>query len=149
MDALTGALFNLRLPPASTLIATTAFMAACNKRVAALGYDSYNALICPALPDGSMPVAAAAAVALLGARGETITDNFRRLASWWFRGYENVHEKLKDNVVAMIRTAWPGPLESESPLHRRLQSFGVEKGFHKIVRDMQSKFPKRPSSPKE
>jgi hypothetical protein len=149
MDALTGALFNFRLPPASALTATAAFMAACNKRVAAQGYDSYNAFVCPALPDGSMPVAAAAAVAILSARGETITDNFRRLASWWFRGYENVHEKVKDHVFAMIKVAWPGPLEAESPIHRRLPSFGVEKGFHEIRKDIQAKFPKRPNSPKE
>jgi hypothetical protein len=149
MDALFGALFNFRLPPASALTATAAFMAACNKRAAAQGYDSYNALVCPALPDGSKPVAAAAAVAMLGARGETITDNFRRLASWWFRGYENVHETVKDNVVAMIRAAWPGPLEAESPIHRRLPSFGLEKGFHEIRKDIQAKFPKRPNSPKE
>ena len=149
MDAITGALFNFRLPPASALTATAAFMAACNKRVAAQGYDSYNALICPALPDGSMPIAAAAAVAMMGARGETITDNFRRLATWWFRGYRNVHEQFKDHVVAMIKAAWPGSLEAESPLHRQLLSFGVEKGFHEILKDMQEKFPKRPAIPKE
>ncbi|KAF1062890.1 hypothetical protein LvStA_01524 [Burkholderia gladioli] len=149
MDALSAALFNFRLPPASALTATAAVMAACNRRPAAHGYDSFGSLVCPALPDGSTPVAAAAAVAMLGDRNEAVTDSFRRLASWWFRGYENVHDSLKQQVVAMIEIAWPGQLANQSPIHCPFPSFGAGKSFHEIVKDMQEKLPKRPAAPKE
>lgn len=149
MAALYGALFNFRLSPGSALVATAAFMAACNRRPAVQMFDNFIALECPALPDGTKPIAAATAVELLRSRGENITSNFRELATWWFRGYENVHEKFKDRVVEMIKVAWPGPLESESPLHRKLHSVGFEKSFHQIRQDILSKLPKRPSGPKE
>ncbi|PPK41731.1 hypothetical protein B0G57_12660 [Trinickia symbiotica] len=124
MDGLSAALFNFRLPPASALTATAAVMAACNRRPAAHGYDGYANLVCPALPDGLQPVAAAAAVEMLGERGKAITDNFRGLAPSWFRGYENVPESVKEQVIAMIRAAWPpGNKEGESPLHRSFPSF--------------------------
>ncbi len=149
LDALSGALSNFRLPPVSALTATAAVMAACNRRPAIQGYDSYGSLVCPALPDGTMPVAAAAAVAMLEERNEAVTDSFRRLASWWFRGYDNVHENVKEQVVAMIKVAWPGQLASQSPLHRPFPSFGAGKSFHEILKDMQEKLPKRPDLPKE
>lgn len=128
MGALTGALFNVHLPPASALKATAAVMAACNQRPAARGYDSFSSLVCPALPDGAMPMAAAAAVALLGDRGEAITDNFRSLASSWFEGYEGVHENVKEQVIAMIKVAWPGGKEAQSPLHRSFSSLSNRQG---------------------
>lgn len=149
MDALSAAVFNFRLPPASALTATAAVMAACNRRPAAHGYDSYVSLICPALPDGSQPVAAAAAVAMLGERGEAITDDFRGLASSWFRGYENAHESVKEQVIAMIKATWPGNKEAQSPLHRTFPSFARGKSFHEILGDIQGKLPKRLDNPKE
>jgi hypothetical protein len=149
MDALSAALFNFRLPPASALTATAAVMAACNRRPAAHGYDGYASLVCPALPDGSQPVAAAAAVAILGERGEAVTDNFRSLASSWFRGYESVPESVKEQVIAMIKAAWPGNKEAQSPLHRSFPSFARGKSFHEILGDLQGKLPKRLDNPKE
>ncbi|CAB3768585.1 SIR2 family NAD-dependent protein deacylase [Paraburkholderia solisilvae] len=149
MDALSAALFNFRLPPASALTATAAVMAACNGRPATRGYDSYASLVCPALPDGLQPVAAAAAVAMLGERGEVITDNFRGLASSWFRGYENVPESVKEQVIAMIKTAWPGDKERQSPLHRSFPSVAHGKSFHEILEGLQEKLPKRLDNPTE
>jgi len=149
MDALSAALFNFRLPPASALTATAAVMAACNRRPGVPGYDSFGSLVCPALPDGTTPVAAAAAVAILGKRNESVTDSFRRLASWWFHGYENVPENLKKHVIAMIKFAWPGQLANQSPLRRPLPLFIAQKGFHEILKDMQEKLPQRPARPCE
>ena len=149
MDALSAALFNFRLPPAFALTATATIMAACNRRPAMQGYDSFGSLICPALPDGTIPVAAAAAVAILGERNEAITDSFRRLASWWFRGYDDVDENVKEQVVAMINAAWPRQHAAQSPLNRPFKSFGPVKSFHEILNDMREKLPKRPDSPKD
>ncbi|MCQ0034407.1 SIR2 family protein [Burkholderia glumae] len=149
MSALSAALFNFRLPPASALKATAAVMAACNKRPTTKGFDDFGALICPALPKGTMPVAAACAVAMLGDRGEIVTDNFRRHASWWFRGYESVEGRSKELVISMIKVAWPGTLEHQSPLHQSFASLGIVKDFHEIVREMTGMLPKRVESPKE
>lgn len=149
MDAISAALFNFRLPPASALTATAAVMAACNRRPAAPGYDSYASLVCPALPAGTQPVAAAAAVAMLGERGEAITDNFRRLASSWFREYKNVPEEVMEQVVAMIKAAWPGNKEAQSPLHQKFPSLSRGKSFHEILGDLQRKLPKQLDNPKE
>lgn len=149
LDALTAALFNFRLPPVWALTAAAAVMAACNRRSAVPGFDSFGSLICPALPDGTTPVAAAAAVAMLGERNEVITDSFRRLASWWFRGYENLPENTKEHVIAMIKFAWPGQLASQSPLRRPLPLFIAQKGFHEILKDMLEKLPQRPARPRE
>ncbi|MFG7103568.1 SIR2 family protein [Burkholderia pseudomallei] len=149
MDALVGALFNVHLPPALALQATAAVMAACNQRPAARGYDSFSSLTCPALPDGAMPMAAAAAVALLGDRGEAITDNFRSLASSWFQGYEGVSENVREQVIAMIRVAWPGDKEAQSPLHRSFPTLGNRKSFHEILQGMQERLPKYLDRPNE
>ena len=149
MASLSAALFNFNLPAESSLTATATVMAACNRRPALPGYDDFCSLICPALPDGSMPLAASVAIAMLSERDEAITDNFRRLAAWWFRGYENVQEELKEQVIAMIEIAWPEELASQSPIHHQLSSFSAGKSFHQIMSDMQEKLPKRPATPKE
>jgi len=149
MDALSAALFNFRLPPAWALTATAAVMSACNRRAAERGYDSYCSLVCPSLSDGMMPVAAAAAVEMLAERGEAVTDNFRKLASSWFQGYESVHESAKEQVIAMIKTAWAGDKEVQSPLHRSFSSLGQGKSFHQILAGLQGRLPKRLDNPKE
>jgi len=148
MAELSAALFNFRISPGAAFIATAHLMAACNKRPIAKGFDSYQ-LISPALPRGSMPVAAAAAVALLNERGEPITDSFRRSADWWFRQHDQVSENLKDQVVAAIQSVWSGPHAARSPLHHLFPSLGGNMDFHDILDDMQARLPKRPSRPKE
>lgn len=148
MNALKPALFNFRLPPSFALVATAAVMAACNRRPSVRGFDSFCSLPSPALPDGLMPVAAALAVAMLFDRREAITDGFRKPADSWFRGYEDVGENSKGNVIAMIKAAWPGSLETRSPLHQSFPSFKA-KSYHEIVKEMTAMFPKRLDSPKE
>ena len=149
MNQLSGALFNFCLPPARALIATASVMAACNRRPAVSGYDPYGNLVCPALPDDYMPLAAAAAVVMLHDRGEAVTDSFRRLASGWFRRYGNLAESAKEQVIATIKIAWPGHLEAQSPLRGPLISAGFDMGFHDIVRGMQENLPKLIDTPRE
>lgn len=149
MAALSAALFHFRLSPASALMATSAIMAACNRRPQMNGFDDFFSLLSPALPNGWMPVAAAVAVSMLRERGESITDSFRRLASWWFRGYENVDDKMKEVVTSMIKATWPGNLGVQSPLRQPFPSLGVAKDFHEIVSDMTAMLPKRLDRPME
>lgn len=148
MAELSAALFNFRISPIAALTATAAVMAACNKRPAVRGFDNYM-LISPALPKGCMPVAAAAAVAILAERGEAITDSFRQSAEGWFRQHEQVPENLKGQVVAAIQAVWSGSYAARSPLHRTFPFFGGNVDFHDILGDMLARWPKQPSRPKE
>lgn len=148
MAGLSAALFNFSLPPAQALTATAHVMAACNRRPVGPGFDNLCSLICRALPEHGISVAAACAVALLHERGEVISDNFRKLASWWFRDYESVEASCKDSVTAMIKAAWPGSLEARSPLHQPIRYFGA-KNFHQILADLEGKLPKRIDRPRE
>lgn len=148
MDGLKAALFNFRLPTSFVLMATAAVMAACNRRPAVHGFDSYSSLPCPALPDNFMPVAAALAVAMLVDRQESVTDSFRKPAESWFRGYDNVSDNTKEHVVTMIKAAWPGGLATRSPLHQSFPSIGA-KSFHEIMKDMEAMLPRRIDNPKE
>lgn len=149
MAALAAALFNFRISPTAAFSATAAVMAACNKRPLVQGFDNYT-LVSPALPKGYMPVAAAAAVAILNERGEAITDSFRRSADWWFRQHEQLPENFRRQVVAAIQIAWPGAHAARSPLQHTFPSLlGGYTDFHDILSDMQAKLPKRPSRPEE
>lgn len=148
MAGLAAALFNFDLPPMRALAATAHVMAACNRRPVEHGFDSLFALVCPALPERVMPVAAACAVAILRERDETITENFRRLASWWFRGHESLDAPVKESVALMMKAAWPGRLEAQSPLQRPTPSLGA-KTFHEILADLESKLPTRIRSLRE
>ncbi|BEG76414.1 MULTISPECIES: SIR2 family NAD-dependent protein deacylase [Alcaligenaceae] len=148
MAALAAALFNFRISPIAAFTATAHLMAACNKRPSVRGFDSYQ-LVSPALPKGCMPVAAAAAVALLNERNEPISDSFRKSADWWFRQHEQVPEHLKGQVMAAIQLVWSGPHAARSPLHHPLPSLGGNMDFHDILGDMLARLPKRPSRPKE
>ena len=149
MDSLKAILFHLRIPPVHALSATAHFMASCNKRPMKNGFDNYGSLLCPALPDGSMPIAAAAAVAILADRHEVVTDSFREVARWWFRDYDKVQDSINGAVQTMIKHAWPGHLEAESPINRPLHSFGLNKGYHQILAELKDKFPKHLKSPHE
>ncbi|KCB49359.1 SIR2 family NAD-dependent protein deacylase [Bordetella hinzii] len=148
MAELAAALFNFHISPGAAFTATAHLMAACNKRPKVSGFDHYQ-LISPALPKGCMPVAAAAAVALLNERGEPITDSFRRSADWWFRQHDKVSENLKDQVTAAIQAVWSGPHAARSPLRHPLPLFGGDVDFHDIRDDMLARLPKRPFRPKE
>lgn len=123
MAELAAALFNFRISPIAAFTVTAHVMALCNKRPKVSGFDDYQ-LISPALPKGCMPIAAAAAVALLNERGEPISDGFRRSADWWFRRHDRVSENFKGQVVAAIQAVWSGPYAARSPLHQSLPSLG-------------------------
>jgi hypothetical protein len=145
MGELRGALFNFRLPPAFAVQATAFLMAACNRRPALDGFDSLGSIQCPATPDNALPAAAAMAVAVLLDRKEPITGNFRRLATFWFDGWEGVPPPALENVKRMIEAAWQGSGSSFKPLIR--PSFLPRKGFHQIMANLQSNLPKRFKNP--
>ncbi|WP_442782723.1 SIR2 family NAD-dependent protein deacylase [Collimonas fungivorans] len=148
MTSIAAALFNFRISPIAAFSATATLMAACNKRPLVRGFDNYM-LISPTLPKGCMPVAAAAAVAILDRRNEAITESFRRSADLWFRQYKQAPENLKGQIVAAIQVAWPGTHAAGSPLHNQFPTLGGDIEFHDILNDILEKFPKRPSYPEE
>ena len=118
MGNLRGALFNFHLPAVFAMEALASVMAASNRRPQREGFDDFVSVLCPAVPDGMNPVAAAMAVALLRDRGEVITDSFRRLAISWFQGFEELKPQMQEMVKATITEAWPGSKAAESPLNR-------------------------------
>jgi hypothetical protein len=145
MGDLKGALFNFHLPIVFAAQAVSFVMVACNRRPARGGFDSIGMVLCPAVPDDSQPVSAAMAVAILLGRNEAISENFRRLATNWFEGWEEVHPQVRDNVQQMIEAAWRGSGSNFMPMHR--PSFMPRKGFHQIMDDMKAKMPKRFKNP--
>jgi hypothetical protein len=145
VNALRGALFNLHLPAAFAVQAMAFLMVICNRRPATDGFDSLASLACPAMPDGSHPAAAAMAVAVLLERNEPITDNFRRLATFWFDGWEDGPAQMHRSVQQMIEAAWRGSGSQFRPLYR--PSFLPRKGFHQIFNDLQNSFAKRLKNP--
>lgn len=148
MSALVGSIFNLRLPPAQAAQATAAFMAHCNQRPSPGGFDRFCNLVCPSMPDGTMPVAAAFAVLILCNRSEPVTSEFRQLALWWFRGWDRLPDPIKGNVRSTIEIAWPGSLASESPIVRPLYTPpGFGRGFHEIRNDLVALLAKRFTGP--
>jgi hypothetical protein len=96
-----------------------------------------------------MPIAAVAAVAILADRHEVVIDSFREVARWSFRDHDKVQDSVKEAVQTMIKPAWPGHLEAESPINRLLHSFGINKGYHQIFAEFKDKFPKHLKSPHE
>jgi hypothetical protein len=149
MAALKAALFNFRLPPQFSVQAMAAVMAACNHRPQRSGFfDDFGALLCPALPDNIRPVAAAIAITMIRDRQETITDNFRTLATSWFQGFQELDPKILDSVKATIPFAWSGTKASESPLN--LPRLPIRaKGFHEIMADLTVQLPQKFKSPQE
>jgi hypothetical protein len=91
------------------------------------GFDSLVSLICPSTPDGSLPSSAAMAVAVLLERDEPITENLRRLATFWFDGWEDSHPRVKGTIQQMIEAAWRGSGTNYRPLMRGGMP---RKGFH-------------------
>lgn len=147
MSELKGALFNIRLPTALSVQACARVMAACNRRPARDGFDSLISLSCPAMPDNALPAAAAMAVAVLRDRGETITEKFRRMATFWFEGWEELPPPIKDTAKAMIDSAWTGSETSYTPLMR--PGFLPRKGFHDIMRELTNNMPAEFKNPEK
>ncbi len=149
MAALRAVLFNFRLPPQFSCQAMAAVMAACNQRPPPrAAFDDFGALLCPALPDGTRPVAAALAITMMHSRGEVITDNFRNLATSWFQGFQELDPKILESVKATIPLAWSGTKASESPLNRPRLPFRT-KGFHELVAQLTGQLPQKFKSPRE
>lgn len=149
MAALKAALFNFRIPPQFAIQAMAGLMAACNHRPQRMGiFDEFGALLCPALPDGVRPVAAAIAIIMMHERGETISDNFRILAHSWFQGFQELSQELQKSIKESIPLAWQGGNASDSPLNRPTFPFKA-KGFHEIKAEMMAKLPKKFRSPQE
>ncbi len=148
MADLRGALLNLHLPAEFAIQALAALMALGNRRPERQGFDDFVSLPCPAVADGFNPVAAALAVTLLTDRGEVITDSFRNLAIYWFRGFEDLKPDVQKLIRPAIELAWPGHRAAESPLRRPPSPFR-HKGFHQILAEMLAGFPKRFTNPKE
>ncbi|RSU51068.1 SIR2 family protein [Sphingomonas sp. S-NIH.Pt15_0812] len=144
MRSLNGALFNLYLPTGHAAQATATLLAHYNQQPPRQGFDPFAKVICPAMPDETMPVAAAIAVMILRDRGEAITSSFRDLARFWFRGWEKLPDNLRDTTKQMIEVAWPGSLASESPVNRPLYTpSGLGGGFHAIRDQLMAQFPKQ------
>lgn len=148
MSDLKGALFNFHLPVAFATEALAGVMAISNQRPMRAGFDDFVSLPCPGVPDGMNAAAAAMAVILLRDRGEVVTDGFRKLATWWFQGFQELEPKIQDVVKAIIAEAWPGNKAAESPLNRPHLPIPA-KGSHAILNDLQAQFPKKFKSPKE
>jgi hypothetical protein len=85
------------------------------------------------------------AVAILRERNEPVSENFRRMAVDWFRGWDQLDGSLKDMATAMINYAWQGS-SSRFPWEG-LPTVLPNKGFHEIMRDMQQMLPARFRSP--
>lgn len=144
MSDLRGALFNFRLPIDHALQATAGMMAACNRRKPRDSIDSVGFILCPALPDHTLSVAAACAVAILRQRNEAIGENFRRFATSWFEGAEDLDPAIRDNVNLMIAEAWRGSGSMFRPMGR---SAFRQKGYHEIVAELQNNLPRRFKNP--
>jgi hypothetical protein len=145
MNAIKAALFHFRVAPESAFEAMALLMARCNRRPLRQGFDDFGSLVCPALPDNSTPVAAAMAVSLLSDRHEPITENFRRLAQYWFQGSDDLDPAVKDLVKQMIQVAWSGSGRNYVPL----PNFIPRKGFHEIVAELIATMPKKLQTPDE
>jgi hypothetical protein len=144
MGQMNGALVNLRLPQVYAVQATAYVMAACNRRSGQHGFDNFISIYCRALPDNSNPSAAAMAVAILFERNEAITENFRRLATFWFDGWEEGPPENHASIQQMIAAAWQGSGSSFTPLN---PSGLPRKGFHQIMADLEGNFAKRLKNP--
>jgi hypothetical protein len=142
---LKGALFNFRLPPTHAVQASAFVMAALNRRSARAGFDDAGFVLSPAAPDGTQPIAAAMAVAILRERNEPISETFRIMATMWFSGWDQLDSPLKDTVRAAIHHAWQGS-RSRFPLEG-FPNILPHKGFHEIMRDMQGIVPARFRNP--
>lgn len=148
MNALRLSLFNRHVPPVLAVQAVAFVMKACNRRPSRGGFDEFGAILCPALPDGNLPVAAAMAVAQLQESNEQITDNYRALATSWFQGYQDLNPEPRTLVETMIKAAWPGHLAASSPISRPRSPFRA-KGFHQIKNDLMATLPKKLQKPKD
>jgi hypothetical protein len=142
---LKGALFNLELPADFAVRAVSRAMAALNRRSARPGFDDAGFILSRAMPDGTQPIAAAMAVAILRERNESISENFRTMATTWFVGWDQLDHPLKEDVRAMITYAWHGS-RSRFPWEG-FPSILPHKGFHEIMRDMQHMLPARFKDP--
>jgi hypothetical protein len=144
---LKGALFNFGVPPACAAQAVAFVMAALNRRSARPGFDDAGFVLSPAMLDNTQPIAAAMAVGILHEKNEPISENFRTMATTWFRGWDQVDLPIKDTVRAMINYAWQGS-KSRFPWEG-LPTILPHKGFHEIMRDMQQILPARFRSPEQ
>lgn len=143
--AFKGALFNPRLPAICAVQAASHLMTALNRRSPRSHYDIAGVVQAPGIPDGTHPVAAAMAVAILCDRQEPISDYFRAMARSWFMGWDKLNYPLKGEVKAMITYAWQGS-PSRFPWEG-LPNILPSKGFHEILREIQSIYPARFKNP--
>jgi hypothetical protein len=149
LSQIKAVIFQLKLPVMRSIVAVAWFMAFLNRRAPVDGiFDDLVSLVCPVIPDEFMPGAAALAVSILTGRGEPITDGFRQLALWWFRGYEKCPGVTRENVESAIRVAWQGaPTEATIDYWKKFPAALPHKGFHEIMADLKSRFARRFRSP--
>jgi hypothetical protein len=144
MVELRSAVANLQLPFRYAMEAMSSVLAACNRRPVRAGFDDMIAIYCVSMPDGTLPVAAAMAVGTLIERGEPITDNFRRLATFWFRDWDETDPQVRDHIKLMIDAAWRGSGSN----FQALPKIGFRpKGVHGLANDFLSKFPQQFRNP--
>jgi hypothetical protein len=154
---LTGALFNLRLAPASMLEPVSAFLAFVNR------VQSNGALFLHSPPGNSwprqlLPVAAARAIQLLDEWKEPITDNFYASASHWFDdNWAAIPDEFKATVRQVVASAWARrhtiyeqPIDRAERLARLAHrpNFST-KPFAEIRSDLFAMLPKQFLSPRE
>lgn len=140
ISELRGAHFNFRAAPVYAVQATAYLMALCNRLPPSDGFDEMMAIESFALPKGSLPIAAALAIGLLAQRGEPITDNFRRLATYWLRGWEELEEPQRVRIKQAINAAWHGSGSQYQPI---LRSPFFAKDLHDIHADFLNNLAKR------
>lgn len=141
--ALKAALFNLHLAPEHSLLAMAAYMAACNVRKPAEGFDGGFGIASASMSEEAWPLAAAHAVAMLLGGGYVISDGFRQYAMNWFENLSGLTESGRTFVEEKIELAWKG-CRSESPLARAARLGPLarmpfkRKRYSDIVRDMET-----------
>jgi SIR2-like domain len=141
---LRGALFNFRAGPIHVLKATAYLMALCNRRPVTEFFDEMMGIPHFGLPKNGLPLAAAMAVELLRQRGEQITESFRRLATFWFHGWEELEGELRIKTKQMIDAAWQG---SGSQYRLLIRAGFAMKDIHDIRADLLNSLPKRLKNP--
>ena len=148
LEAFKAALFNLHLAPDHSLLAMSAYMAACNVRKPAKGFDPGFLIASSAMREEMWPWAAAQAVEMLLGGGYVISDGFRQYAMHWFEDLSGLPESVTAFVHEQIGLAWKG-CRDESPLARAgrlgpVASLSLQrKKFSEIVRGIENNFPQQ------
>jgi hypothetical protein len=134
------------MPPAEIIQATAGIIVAINRINPANAFLPFM-IMCPAVPDWVIPLAAAAAVAEIKSNGGKISEGFRINAQQWLIAFDGLPDAQKLIVKQMMEVAWRDGGQTVPSHIFGKGTFLPLKTFGEISADLQSMIPKRFTKP--